>query len=106
MDIGSLFFTTTATVEPYAGAGPTGDLYGAPQTVRGFLDDGLVLREQTERGEELVSRTKFYTDLGNAALFPNQSRVTVNGKVAQVTAARRRDASGFGGPSHLEVDLT
>lgn len=106
MDLGSLFFTMTATVEPYLGAGPTGDLYGPPQPCQGFLDDGLMLREQSDRGEELVSRTKWYTDLSNVDLFPNQSRVTVNGKQAQVTAVRRRDASGYGGPSHLEVDLS
>ena len=105
MDLAPLFFTMTASVEPYLGAGPSGDLYGAPVTIKGFLDDGLVLREQTERGEELVSRTKFYTALGNVGSLPNQSRVTVDGTVAQVTAVRRRDASGFGGPSHLEVDL-
>lgn len=103
MDI-SQFFTQTATVETFLGAGPKGDLYAAPVTVSGFLDDGVVL-EASERGEQLVQRTKFYCDLTHADVFKPESRVTVNDRACQVNYVRRRDASGFGGPSHLEVDL-
>lgn len=99
-----MFFTMTATVEPFLGAGPAGDEYGATVEVLGFLDDGVVL-EQTGRGEQLVSRTKFYCDLTHADKFPTESKVSVNGRDMQVSFVRRRDASGFGGPSHLEVDL-
>lgn len=104
MNIGALFFTMTAQVEPFLGAGPNGDLYGPAVTVSGFLDDGVVL-EQTGQGETLVARTKWYCDLSQAANFPTESRVTVNGRALQVSQTHRRDASGFGGPSHLEVDL-
>lgn len=104
MDLAPLFFTMSATVEPFLGAGPSGDLYGDAVTVPGFLDDGVVL-EQTGQGEQLVNRTKFYCDLSQVDNFPPESRVTVNGRAMQVGFVRRRDASGFGGPSHLEVDL-
>lgn len=95
----------SAEVEPFLGAGPAGDLYDTPVTVEGFLDDGTVL-EQTASGEQLVARTKWYCDLSEVTHFLPESRVTVNGRVLQVGQVRRRDASGFGGPSHLEVDLT
>lgn len=99
------FFTMPATVEPFLGAGPRGDLYGSAVTVMGFLDDGVVL-EETGRGEQLVARTKFYCALSEAARFLPESRVSVNGRQLQVNNVRRRDASGFCGPSHLEVDLS
>jgi hypothetical protein len=98
-------FTMTATVEPFLGAGPNGDEYGSAVTVRGFLDDGDVLVRGSQ-GEQLVSTAKFYCDLSWADVFTNESRVTVNGDEDQVTKVRRRDADGFGGPSHLEIDLS
>ena len=98
------FFGQSATVETYQGAGPTGDLYAAPVTVKGFLDDGVV-RVESEHGVSLVSQAKWYCDLSNADLFTPDSRVTVNGVAVYVSKARRRDASSFDGPSHLEVDL-
>lgn len=99
------FFTMEAVVTPFLGAGPAGDLYGPEETVAGFLDDGVVL-EDTSRGEQLVARTKFYCALSAADLFSPESSVVVNGRTLQVNYVRRRDASGFGGPSHLEVDLS
>lgn len=100
-----MFFTMPASVETFQGAGPDGDLYAAPATVMGFLDDGVVL-EDTGRGEQLVAKTKFYCRLSEVAAFTPESRVTVNGRALQVNYVRRRDASAFGGPSHLEVDLS
>lgn len=103
MDI-SQFFTMTASVETYLGAGPNGDLYAAPAEVKGFLDDG-VERDETGDTVQLVSRSKWYCALSDADKFPVDSRLTVNGRTAYVRAMRRRDASGFGGPSHTECDL-
>lgn len=104
MDLGSLFFTMTATVEPYLGAGPTGDLYGPGQECQGFLDEG----EQVVNGaagQVVVVQTKWYTALADADLYATDTRVSVNGRVGYVARVNRRDASGFGGPSHLEVTL-
>jgi hypothetical protein len=104
MDI-SMFYVHSATVEKFLGAGPTGDLYATPVTVKGFLDDG-VQRAVGPGGAEVQSaQTKFYCALSNADLFSPESRVTVNGRPTQVNYVRRRDADGFGGPSHCEVDL-
>lgn len=98
-------FTMPALVETFQGAGPSGDLYDTAVTIMGFLDDGDVLVRGAQ-GEQLVSTAKFYCALSAADVFTNESRVTVNGDAHQVTQVRRRDASGFGGPSHLEIDLS
>jgi len=100
-----MFFTMSASVETRTGVGATGDVFAAPVTVAGFLDDGVV-REQSASGEVLVARTKFFCALDQADRFAPLSRVTVNGRACKVNYVRRRDADGFGGPSHLEVDLT
>ncbi len=104
MDV-TQFFTMTASVETYLGAGPTGDLYAAPAVVKGFLDDGVVREVGPGGAEVLESRTKFYCALSDADKFTPESRVTVDGRPTQVNYVRRRDADGFGGPSHTEVDL-
>lgn len=96
----------TASVETFLGAGQFGDTYSAPVTVAGFLDDGLI-RQQTGSGETLIQRTVFYAALEDAAKFTPESRVTVNGRKAQVTAIRYRDGGALlSEVSHVEVDLT
>jgi len=101
-----LFTVHTATVETFTGAGPSGDTYSAPVTVRGFLDDGLV-RVQSGTGEQLVQKSVFYAALSDADKFTPESRVTVNGRAVQVSEIRRRDGGPLFGPiEHVEVDLT
>ncbi len=102
----SLFFVHTATVETFLGSGPQGDVYAAPVTVSGYLDDGIV-RVQTASAEELVQKATFYAGIGDAGVFVPQSRVTVNGRACQVTAVRRREAGALlAAAQHVEVDLT
>ena len=101
----SRLFVHTASVETFLGSGPTGDLYAAPVTVKGFLDDGVMRQVVSGGGEVQVAQTKFYCALSDASKFTPESRVTVNSRVTQVNELHRRDADGFGGPSHTEVDL-
>ena len=101
----SRMFVHTADVETFLGSGPTGDRYAAPVTVKGFLDDGIVRQVGSGGAEVQVAQTKWYCDLSEAWRFVPESRVTVNGRPTQVNYVRRRDADGFGGPSHTEVDL-
>lgn len=105
--IGRLFAVDTVSVETFTGTTATGDGYAAPVTVTGFLDDGLV-RVQSGRGEELVSKSTFYAALADGPTFAPQSRLTLpGGRVAQVSAVRVRDAGGvFAALAHIEVDLT
>jgi hypothetical protein len=100
-----MFYVHTAVVETFLGSGPTGDLYAAPVTVKGFLDDGIVRQVGSNGAEVQVAQTKFYCDLSSADLFKPESRVTVNGRATQVNYVRRRDGAGLPLPSHCEVDL-
>lgn len=104
MDV-TQFFGMTASVRTRTGMGPSGPIYATAVTRQGFLDDGVV-RESTDHGEVLVSRTKWYTHLADADVYLPLSEVVANGRVMHVNFVRRRDASSFDGPSHLEVDLT
>lgn len=104
MDI-SQFFGMTASVRTRTGTGPTGPVYATAVTCQGFLDDGVV-RESTDHGEVLVAKTKWYGPLADADTFKPLSEVSANGRVMHVNYVRRRDADVFGGPTHLEVDLT
>lgn len=95
----------TAEVETYLGATPTGDGYAAPVAVPGFLDDGVVLG-QSPGGEQLSTKSVFFTDLDWAPVFVPQSKITVNGRVGQVGTVRRRDGGDIlADASHLEVDF-
>ena len=96
----------TASVQTYLGAGPTGDTYAASVDVKGFLDDGII-RVQSSAGEQLEQKSIFYAALSDAAVFVDESRVTVNGRACQVTGVRRRDggASPLSAAGHVEVDL-
>lgn len=73
--------------------------------MQGLLDEGLV-RVRDERGEQLVQQSRFYAEVTDAARFTPESRVTVNGRVAQVDSARIRQAGGvFALVEHVEVVL-
>lgn len=100
------FFTTSASVETFTGAGASGDQYAAAVTVAGHLDDAL-LRVQQSAGEQVVGRAVFIADIADAAKFTPQSRVTVDGDVHQVTEVRRREGGAlFAAIAHVEVVLT
>lgn len=105
MTVAALFMHEAA-VEPYLGSGPTGPRYGAPVTLSGLLDDGLMQTPESG-GVQLVSKTTFYTALSNADVVPVNSRLTCNGRSMVVTEVRRRDGGWLlGVASHLEVDCT
>lgn len=100
------FLQHIASVETYTGATPTGDGYAAPVDVLGLLDDGLV-RVQSAQGEQLVQQSRFYARTQDADKFLPESRVTVNGRVAQVTRTRLREAGAMWSlVAHVEVELT
>jgi hypothetical protein len=94
--------THTATVEPLAGEGPFGPEYGGAVTVACFVDDKHQ-KILSDEGDEIVARTVIYMPLDTTC--PAGSRVTVNGRTAQVLAALRRDGGGLPTPDHLEIAL-
>lgn len=90
------------TVEPYLGAGPFGDAYGPPVTVRAIVDaKRRLVRSAT--GEQVVSETTAHCPL--SVDVPTDSRVTIRGQVTTVIGAHRRDGGRLRVPSHLEVVL-
>ena len=100
------FKVHTATVETYTGATPTGDGYAAPVTVQGFYDDGLV-RVQSAQGEQLMQKSRFFTDVAQLPKFTPESRFTINGRSSQVTVVHRREAGTMWAlVEHIEVELT
>lgn len=104
--LGAVLGMHTVSVETLTGATPTGDGYAAPVTVRGFLDDGLVV-ERSPGGQQLVSKTVLYTDLANDDLLTVGSRVVVNDRTMHVAQTRRRSGGGLlAAVEHLEVDLS
>lgn len=106
MSLLSSLMTQSVTVETFAGTGPRGPVYAAPVTVTGFLDDGLV-RAKESGGIEVIAKSTLFTDIANASLLTDNSRVTANGVVHTVSAARRREGGPLlAGVAHLEVDLT
>jgi hypothetical protein len=92
----------TVTVEPYEGEGPFGPTYGAPVTVRAFVDDKRRL-VRSPTGDEVTSETTFYAPLDTVC--PVHSRVTVNGRQTVALASSRRDGGGLPTPDHLEVAM-
>jgi hypothetical protein len=97
------FLRHQVTIEPYQGEGANGPVYGAPVTVRAFVDETT----RTVRGSDATTTTSsatFYARLDTVA--PQQSRVTLaDGRKTTVLAALRRDGGGFAVPDHLEVQL-
>lgn len=94
------------TVEPYAGAGAHGPLYGDPVAVRALMDAGRRRVRDTE-GDEVVSETTLRVRLTDADHFPTGSRVTLpDGTTPTVITTSRHDGRSLPAPSHLEVSLT
>lgn len=88
------------TIEPYLGAGPFGDTYGAAVTVRAVVDDKRRL-VRNSGGDQVLASTTAYCPLATVA--PVDSRVTVRGRQTIVIASRKLDGHAMPVPSHVEV---
>lgn len=97
-------FTQTATVQTYTGTGTTGPKYAAEVTVPCFVNDRRQL-VRSGSGDEVVSETTLYAPLASLPTFTPQSKVTVNGRIAQVISAYRRDSAGPVNVHHTQVVL-
>lgn len=92
------------TVEPFEGSSANGPQFGAPVTVRCFLEEGTEL-SRTSDGSERVSTARYFARLDTAEA-PPQSRVTLpDGRTASVIDVTRHDGGGLPTPDHLEVRL-
>lgn len=93
------------TVEPYGGnSGARGPVFGAPVTVRCFLEEtNRMVRAKDDT--EVLSSATVYCRL-DAVDAPPESRVTLpDGRVTTVLVQARHDSGGLPLPDHLEVSL-
>jgi hypothetical protein len=90
------------TVQPYLGPGAYGPQYGPAFTVKGFRDDARRL-VRAPSGDEVISETTFYCDLG--VTIPPESLVLVGSRSTTVITVKTRDPGGLPAPQHLEVIL-
>lgn len=100
------FFVHSVTVETYQGTNGYGeDVFAAPVTVSGFLDDTRhLVRSQT--AEQVVSEAQFYTHPENGALFTADSRVTVDGVTSRVIRTNVNTSGSLELPDHAVISLT
>lgn len=93
----------SVTVEPYTGDSAYGPMYGPPETVQCFLEEGTKLSRSAD-GHEATSTAQFYARPGPSV--PAQSRVTLpDGRRTTVMQSFNRDGGGLPTPDHLEVHL-
>lgn len=96
--------TQSVLVETRTGSSGYGDLYAAPVTKKAFIDDQRKLIRDAQ-GNETVSETTLFTLIDDIDAFTTGSRVTVNGRIATVLSAKRRDAAGPVNVHHAEIHL-
>jgi len=92
----------TVSVQPYLGTGAYGPQYGPAVNVKCFRDDTRRL-VRAANGDEVVSETTFYCDLG-VNVTP-ESVVNIGTRSTTVIAVKTRDGGGLPVPVHLEVIL-
>lgn len=105
MRLPDLLLRHQVTVEPYAGAGATGDVFGPAVTVAAFVDRKRRL-VRADDGTETVSETRVLCQLDALTEVPARSRVTLpTGETSKVITARRNDGGGLPTPDHWELVL-
>jgi hypothetical protein len=92
------------TIEPYAGEGATGPVYGAPVGVRALVEAKTQYLRDAD-GNRTVSSTTVYFMPGTAC--PERSRLTLpGGRQAIAMAIADHRAPGLPTSDHLEVTCT
>jgi hypothetical protein len=98
-------FTQTVSVQTYEGEGSLGPVWAPAVDVACFVNDARKL-VRNSAGDEVVSETTLYTPLSAYSSFTIQSRVTVNGRAANVITVYKRDSAGPASAHHVEVTLS
>jgi hypothetical protein len=107
----SRFFVKAATVETYVG--PTG--YGganlaAPVVLDPTLGNGCWVDNSTKLvlgadGIQVVSNSRLYTYVANAALFTPNTRVTIDTVISHVIVVNVNDSGVLKLPDHIQIEL-
>jgi hypothetical protein len=99
------FYVHTLTVETLTGAGALGDVYAAPVSVPGWLEDKRRL-VRDKNGQEVVSSSFFSCDNTHLSKFTPDTKVTISGRTAFVIGVANYTSGSLDLPDHLEIDLT
>ena len=99
------FYVHTLTVETLTGTGSLGDVYAAPVSVPGWLEDKRRL-VRDKNGQEVVSSSFFSCDNTHLSKFTPDTKVTISGRTAFVIGVANYTSGALDLPDHLEIDLT
>lgn len=92
----------TVTIEPYAGGGPFGDVYGSAVVVTPCMVDQGRKLVRLPGGSQVVSMSRVYAALATSC--PNRSRITLpDGQQTLVITTLTRDGGGLDVPEHVEI---
>lgn len=101
MDLPAFLLQHTVTVEPWAGSGGYGDIWGDPFDLQCFVEDRRRLVRAAD-GSEVISETTVYANRGPS--IPNRSRITLpSGRVSMAITVADHDGGALPVPSHLEI---
>lgn len=93
----------TITIEPYTGDGARGPLYGAPVTVRCYLEQKTRVVRAPD-GRQVTSTSRLFCDRG--PVVTTESRVTLpGGRQPRVLQVADLDTQGLVQIDHLEISL-
>lgn len=98
----------TITIARYTGTGAYGDVWAAPTSEAGMVEDKRRMI-RASNGEQVISSTTVYLPISTPDV-PLGSTVTLPAvfgtRVATVLAVARHDGGGQPTPDHLELNLT
>lgn len=103
MRIPGMFLRQVSTIEPYLGAGPAGDLFAPPTTVRCHKEDDRRKIRTTTGDVVTATLTVFYPPGTNV---PVGSRITVGGRTTIALTVSTMDGGRLPTPDHIEVACT
>lgn len=99
------FYVHTVSVETKTGSGAYGDVYAAPVSVPGWLEDKRRLVRDKD-GQEVVSMSVFSCANEHLDKFTPDSKVTLPRRGALVIGVGDFNSGPLGLPDHLEIELT
>lgn len=99
------WWVDTVQVETYQGETPNGPQWAAAVSVPCFVDETLRL-VRTRDGDEVASGSTVFADASWLATFPEQSRVTYDGRTSTVITCETLTTEGLAfGLDHIQAHL-
>lgn len=108
MGILDIFGVETVSVETYQGSDTYGESWASIVTVTGCWVDDQTHLIRSAKDEEVVSQSVVFAPISSAALWVENSRVTLpnDDRTRRVINVNTNNAAGLPLPEHVEVHLT